>query len=228
MQMLRTRVVLVDDHTLFRKSLRSLLEQNEALEVVGEADGAATALQVLAEVTPDVVLMDINLGEGEPDGIEATRRVRELYPHLPVLMLTMYDSFEVVTETARAGAAGYVLKDAQPDDLMKAIAAVARGDGWLSPSMAHKAMEELAHAPAPQPSIPTRDAVAEYHLTPREREIIQLLVDGCTYQEMAAALGVGASCVKQLVATVYEKLGARSKSHAAAIAVAEGLASSSR
>ena len=227
--MLRTRVVLVDDHTLFRKSLRSLLEQNEAVEVVGEADGAATALEALAEVTPDVVLMDISLGEGEPDGVEATRRIRELYPHLPVLMLTMYDSFEVVTETARAGAAGYVLKDAQPDDLVKAITAVARGDGWLSPSVARKAMEELAHAPAmAQPSAPPRDPVAEYQLTPREREIIQLLVDGCTYQEMATELEIGASAVKQFVATIYEKLGARSKSHAAAIAIAEGLAASSR
>lgn len=219
------RIVVVDDHTLFRRSLRSLLAQEEQVEVVGEAESLDT-LQALLSNMPDgvsVVLMDYNLGEDVPDGVAATRWLNEHHPSLPVLMLTMYDEREVLARAARAGVTGYVLKDAEVEELVTAIRLAAEGKAYLSPQMTEKAMHEISRAPEERPVDPRSALPETYGLTRREMDVLQRIVTGKTYSEIARELFVSTSQIKQLAGSSFTKLGANDKAHAAALAVARGL-----
>ncbi|MBC7289448.1 MAG: response regulator transcription factor [Armatimonadetes bacterium] len=216
------RVFLVDDHELVRVSLRKLLESEDGIEVVGEAGSLAGLAEAVRKAAPDVVLMDISL-RGEADGFEGARMVKEACPDAAVLMLTMHADEAMLEEAAKVGASGYVLKAASPDELIAAILAVANGAGWISPQMASKLMDRIAGRQGRLG--PGRDeaAVARYGLTPRELEVLERIVKGMTYEEMAKELFVSRSQVKQLAGSLCRKLGARDKAHAAAIAVAQRL-----
>jgi len=213
------RIVLVDDHTLFRDSLKSMLESNGLAEVVGVSGDADEVLELVAETHPDVVLMDYRLGASSDDGIVVTRKLRRSFPNIPVIMLTMYEDRDLVVAAAKAGVAGFILKDSHSDDFNRALQVVAAGDAWLSPRIAKQVLVEVMTYSSDQDEGAV--AIQRYGLTQRELEVLGLIVRGATYAEMARALLVSVSEIKHLMGSILQKLEASDKAHAAAIAVGQ-------
>ncbi len=204
------RVLLTDDQALFREALATLLEVRPEIEVVGEAGDGAQALDRVAELAPDVVLMDLHMPV--LDGIAATRRLRAEQPEVRVLALTTFDDDEDVFAALRAGAVGYLLKDVSGDRLVEALLAAARGESVLQPSVAAKVVARFARlpdeaAPRPQPLV--------VPLSDRELDVLRLLADGCSNREIATALFLAEGTVKNHVTNVLAKLGARDRTQAA-------------
>ena len=206
------RIALADDQELVRTGFRMILEAEADFELTGEAADGEAALALIARTKPDVVLMDVRMPG--MDGIEATRRVP---PPTRVLVLTTFDLDEVVWEAIRAGAAGFLLKTAPADDLVRAVRVVAAGDSLLSPSITRRLIEAFAARPSPRPQAALGD------LTPRELEILKLLARGLSNAEIAAALVVEPSTVKSHVASVLGKLGLRDRVQAVVLAYESGL-----
>jgi DNA-binding NarL/FixJ family response regulator len=200
----RIRVVLVDDHPVVRAGVRALVDAQDDLDVVGEAADSAQAVAVVGETKPDVVLMDLSLGDG-PGGAETTRLVRELPSPPQVLVLTTYDTEADVLEAVDAGAAGYLLKDAPPDELFRAIRGTARGETVLAPSVATRLLQRAA---SPTPKV-----------SPREVEILRLLARGLGNKEMARELLVSEATVKSHLSHIYTKLGVDTRAGAVATAI---------
>lgn len=195
------RVALVDDHPVVRAGMRALVEGQEDLSVVGEASDAHSAEQLVAAVRPDVVLMDLNLGSG-PGGAEVTARLRALPEPPHVLVLTTYDTEADIISAIDAGASGYLLKDAPPDDLFRAIRGTARGEVILAPAIAARLVKR---------SGPT--------LTDREVEILGLLATGRSNREMARQLFVSEATVKSHLSHIYTKLEVDTRAAAVARAI---------
>jgi DNA-binding NarL/FixJ family response regulator len=204
------RVLLVDDQKLMREGLRVLLELEPDLQVVGEAENGATALEAYATYQPDVVLMDVRmLGM---DGVEATWRLRERWPAARIIILTTFDDDEYVFEGLRAGALGYLLKDVSGTDLAQAIRTVAAGGALIEPSVAQKVLAEFARLapPARSPDVGLPEPLSE-----REREILDLLAQGFSNREIGARLSLAEGTVKNYVTTILQKLGVRDRTQAA-------------
>ena len=192
------RILLADDHPLFRFGLGALLAATPDMQVVGEATTGEDAARLAGELQPDVVLMDIQMpGLG---GIAATRQILLASPHIRVLMVTMFADDASVFATMRAGARGYVLKDAEKGEIVRAIRAVAQGEAIFSPAIAARVIAFLA---AGAPATP---AVAFPELTERERTILQLLGQGATNAAIAARLGLQTKTVANYVSTIFGKL----------------------
>jgi DNA-binding NarL/FixJ family response regulator len=198
------RVVLVDDHPVVRAGLRALLGGQDDLVVVGEAGDLDAAERVVVAERPDVVLMDLSLGEG-PGGAETTARLRSL-PHPPqVLVLTTYDTEADILRALEAGAVGYLLKDAPPDQLFAGIRATARGETVLAASVAARLVRRAA---SPGPVV-----------TEREVEVLELLAHGLGNREMARELLVSEATVKSHLSHIYTKLGVDTRAGAVAAAI---------
>jgi DNA-binding NarL/FixJ family response regulator len=210
------RVVLCDDQTLVRAGLRLVVESAADLEVVGEAADGEAMLRVVAESAPDVVLMDIRMPV--MDGIEATRRLSAMKPSPQVVILTTYDLDEYVFDALEAGATGFLLKHAPPEELLYGIRSAATGDGLLSPAVTRRLVAEFS-ARRPRPSGDKRLS----RLTPREREILELVAGGMNNAEIAAHLFVGESTVKTHVAHALTKLELRDRVQAVIYAYEHGL-----
>ncbi len=211
------RVLLVDDHEVVRQGLRLLLETSEDIEVVGEAADGAEALSAVADLAPDVVLMDIRMPR--VDGIEATERLRADHPGTAVVILTTFNEDELLLRGLRAGARGYLLKDTNHRQLESTIRAAAAGDALLHADL-------LARVLAPGGSEdgerrPEAEAAARVGLTAREQEVLRLAADGLRTRDMAGALYVGERTVKAHLASIYLKLEVGTR--AAAIARAHQL-----
>jgi len=210
------RVLIADDQALVRTGFRVILDAEPDLEVVGEAGDGRETVELVPQKRPDVVLMDIRMPN--LDGIEATRRVTAL-PHAPrVLMLTTFDLDEYVYEALRAGASGFLLKDAGADELLHAVRVVADGEALLSPSITRRLIADYARRPPPseQPA-----ALAE--LTPRELEVLRLLARGFSNGEIARELVLGEATVKTHVARVFQKLDLHDRAQAVVLAYETGL-----
>jgi two-component system, NarL family, response regulator LiaR len=208
----RVRVLLVDDHTVVRRGLRLVFELEDDLEIVGEAADGREALERVAELRPDVVVMDLLMPV--MNGVEATRAIRAAYPDVEVVALTSVLEDRMVVDAVEAGAAGYLLKETRPDDLFEAVRAAARGEVRLDPRAQQRLMRELRRPAAPEPA---REA-----LTEREAEVLQQLARGATNKAIAQALGVGEATVKSHVSAVLAKLGLKSRTQAALHALREG------
>jgi DNA-binding NarL/FixJ family response regulator len=211
------RVALVDDHELFRRGLRDLLEE-QGFEVVGEASSGEQAIELAAKEIPEVILMDISMPG--MSGVEATRRIRIETPHTRILMLTVSADEVDVNEAILAGASGYLLKDASTEAIASGIGAVARGEGLLSPAIAGRLLErmradELASDLPPE----TRP-----HLTDREGEVLRLMAAGKENSEIAAALFTSPHTVKSHVSNILAKLEVENRIQAAVYAVRRRLA----
>jgi two-component system nitrate/nitrite response regulator NarL len=195
------RLLIVDDHTMFRQGLASLLGVDAAFRVVGQAADGEQALRLFEELHPDVVLMDLMM----PcmDGVEATQRLLETTPQARILMLTVSDADEDLLAAIRAGARGYILKDAHADALFEAIRRVHAGEAVLSPAVTLRVLQAVRAAPPPP-------APAE-PLTPREREVSWLLARGASNREIAETLMISENTVKTHVSHVLEKLGIESR-----------------
>ena len=195
----KIRVLLVDDHTILRVGLRSFLGYYDDIEVVGEANDGAAAAALVKELQPDVVLMDIAMPG--VNGIQATRLIREQYPETKVLILSQYEDSQYVLPLLRAGASGYILKDALGTDLLNALRGVARGETFLGPSIVKVLAEEVRHPGE------GKEATIE-SLTPRERQIFRLIAQGQTNAQIAEVLSISVNTVEWHRANVMNKLGA--------------------
>jgi len=206
-------LVLVDDHRVVRRGLRSFLEAFPDITVVGEASSGEEVLEKVESWLPDVVIMDL-LMPGGIDGIEATRRVRSITPHTQVVVLTAYTDDARVMAALRAGAIGYVRKDAEPEVLLAAVRAAARGQSMLDPALAGSVLQEIVSS-----------AEIKEDLTEREMDVLRLLAHGCTNREIAEELVVGAETVKTHVGNILAKLHLAHRTQAVVHAFKRGLIS---
>ncbi len=210
------RVVIADDQELVRTGFRVILSAEPDLDVVGEAGDGLEAIEVARALRPQVVLMDIRMPE--LDGIEATRRIAHGGSAPRVLILTTFDLDEHVYEALRAGASGFLLKDAGADELLHAVRVIAAGDALLSPSITRRLIEDYARRP-PAPERPA--ALAE--LTPRELEVLRLIAGGRSNRDIARELVVGDATVKTHVARIFAKLDLHDRAQAVVLAYESGL-----
>jgi DNA-binding NarL/FixJ family response regulator len=209
------RVVVADDHALVRSGVVGVLEGG-GLQVVGEAADGQEAVEQALATRPDVVVMDVRMPR--TDGIEGTRRLRRLAEPPAVLVLTTFDLDEYVFRALEAGAAGFLLKDAAPDRLVDAVRTVAQGEALLAPAVTRRLIERYLQEP---PAAPGSDPAAD--LSPREREVWQLLARGLSNTEIAAALVVTEATVKAHVTRLLAKLGVRDRVQAVVRAYESGL-----
>jgi DNA-binding NarL/FixJ family response regulator len=191
------RVLVADDHPLFRSGLRSALASLGDTEVVGEVATGEAAIERALELQPDVVVMDVQMPG--VNGIEATRRIVEASPHTGVLVLTMFEDDDSVFAAMRAGARGYVLKGSAQDEIMRAIRAVAAGEAIFGPAIAQRLMDFFASSPdGPPPAFPD--------LTEREREVLELIAEGQSNQSIARRLFLSEKTVRNHVSNIFTKL----------------------
>lgn len=212
------RVLLADDQALVRAGFRSLLGRAKTLTVVGEAASGEEAVRQAALLEPDVVLMDIRMPG--MDGIEATRRVLAERPATRVIILTTFDTDEHVFEALRAGASGFLTKEVEPAELRRAVEIVAAGDSLLSPGVPRRVIERFAHRPRP--------AAALHALTARENEVVRLVAEGRSNDEIAAALVISPLTAKTHISRAITKLGLRDRVQLVITAYEHGLVSPSR
>jgi two-component system response regulator DevR len=203
------RVFLLDDHDLVREGIRSLLESNADIEVVGEAATAADALVRIPLAKPDVAILDVRLEDG--NGIEVCRELRSAMPGLACLMLTSYSDDEALFASVMAGAAGYELKQIKSRDLIDDVRRIARGESLLDPKMVAKVVERLSNPP--------KDDTELASLSPQERRILDLIAQGMTNREIAEAMFLAEHTVKNYTTTMLRKLKLSNRTEAAVLAV---------
>jgi DNA-binding NarL/FixJ family response regulator len=210
------RVLIADDQPLARAGFKAVLEATGGIEVVAEAENGERAVELARRHDPDVVLMDIRMPD--MDGIEATRRM----PHHKVLILTTFGLDEYIIEALRAGASGFLVKDAPVDELVRAVRTVAAGDAQLSPTVTKRLLEQVARR---LPAAVQRDTDSLAELTEREREVLRLMAVGMSNAEIGSALVVSEPTVKTHVSSVLQKLGLRDRVQAVIYAYETGLIS---
>ncbi|MGH3510442.1 MAG: response regulator [Nocardioidaceae bacterium] len=210
------KVLLCDDQELVRAGFRLILDLEPDMEVVGDAADGRQCLRRVADLHPDVVLMDIRMPE--MDGIEATRALAEADSSARVLVLTTFDFDEYVYDAMKAGASGFLLKDAPREQLVNAVRVVARGESMLAPAVTRRLVERFVAAPPPGAGIPAPVAT----LSQREREVFTLVAEGLSNAEIAERLVVGEATVKTHVARVLGKLGVRDRVQAVVVAYESG------
>ncbi|HET8913481.1 MAG TPA: response regulator transcription factor [Ktedonobacteraceae bacterium] len=217
------RILLADDHDILRQGLKLLLGLQPDLEVIGEARTGQEAVASAEELQPDVVLLDISMPK--MDGFEACRLIRERQPDTYILILTMHESEEYFLQALRMGASGYIIKKAAPTDLITAVRTVAQGEAFLYPGLA-KALVR-AYVNQPNPSNNQREKSSLAHeleiLTPREMEVLRLVAEGKTNQEIADLLVLSIKTIQAHRANVMEKLGLQNVTHLVRFAIQHGL-----
>jgi len=212
------RVLLVDDQQLVREGLRRILHPDEGFEIAGECGDGGEVADAVARVHPDLVVMDVRMKD--VDGVEATRRLRVEPAAPPVLVLTTFDDDEVLSGALRAGAAGFVLKDAPGEELIRSARSVAAGDAWLDPSVTERVLATYRSA------APVRDdgaAARIEELTPRERDVLRLIGRGASNTEIAELLFVSEATVKSHIGHIFTKLDLRDRAAAIVFAFDHGL-----
>lgn len=218
----RVRILLVDDQALVRSGFRLILENEDDFEVVGEAGDGAQAIELAADLHPDIVLMDVRMPR--MDGVEATRELCRSGANR-VLILTTFDLDEYLYAAVRAGASGFLLKDVPPDDLVNAVRTIARGDALIEPRMTRRLLEEFARSPAPPAGAGTAAEAAGAGVadpTQREVEVFAEMARGLSNAEIAAALYISEATVKTHVAHILTKLGCRDRIQAVVLAYEGG------
>lgn len=214
----RIRVLLVDDHTLVRQGLRQLLEEEQDIEVVGEASDGAEVVDRVRELLPDVILMDINMPI--VDGVAATRQVQRDFPDIGVIILSMYRQDQYVFEAVRAGARGYLLKSARASEVTAAIRAVAAGSALIDPTIAGNLLKEFQRL---TPSAQSAQGNKLEQLTERETEILRLVSTGASNKEIANTVYLSEKTVKNYLSNIFKKLQLNDRVQAATYAVRQGI-----
>lgn len=212
----KIRVLLADDHTIVREGLRLLLEREPDIQVVGEVENGEQAVTMANDISPDIIVMDINMPK--LNGLEATRRIKAQKPSIGVLVLTVYDDDEYVFNLLKAGVTGYLLKKVASSQLANAIRAVHQGEMLLSPSIAQRVVEGYLHAPQA-----TKGQSFSDGLTKRELEILRMIARGASNKEIATALYLSVKTVESHRTNIFRKLDIHDRSQAAAYAVRRGL-----
>ena len=197
---MKVRLFLVDDHPIVRSGLRMLFQAEPDLEIVGEADGGAEAIVAVQKLRPDVVIMDVAMPG--VNGIEATRRIKEIAPETAVLALTMHEDEQYFFEMLKAGASGYIPKRAAPDDLVAAVRVVAQGNVFLYATLARFLMKDMVE----HETVADADVMADDLLTAREREVLACIADGMTSREIAEKLVISVKTVERHRENIMAKL----------------------
>lgn len=203
------KTFVVDDHAIAREGLRWMLGPDQGIEIAGEAETAGEAMDAIPASPPDVVLLDINLPDRS--GLEVLREMRQRFPDLPVVILTMHDDPEYVEEAVRAGAAGYLVKNASRDEVVRAVRAAFTGGAYIQAEVTRPLLAKFAREVRAEREPP--------HLSPRELEAVSLLAEGLANKQIAAHLGISEPTVKGYLRQVYERLGAADRAQAVAIAI---------
>ena len=213
------RILLVDDHILFREGLRALLLDHDNLEVIGEAGDGLEALEKARELMPDLILMDIAMPG--VDGVEATRRIKAEMPHIKIVMLTVSDSDEDLFQAIKSGAQGYLLKNLEPDDLFEMLDGISRAEAPISGKMAARILEEFSLQAQQQ----RLAAITRNGLTAREIEVLKMVAKGATNKEIASALFIAENTVRNHLKNILAKLHLKNRIQAAVYAARKGLIS---
>ena len=214
------RILLADDHLLFRKGLAQLLAGQPDFEIAGEAADGLEAVELARRLKPDLVLMDINMPRC--NGFEATRRIKAQTPEVQVVMLTVSDDEVDLADAVRSGADGYLLKDLQPETLFQQLRGLTAGEPPLSRSLTGKLFRQAVHQ-LKQASPMIAQVTARGELSARESQVLGLVVNGYSNQEIADELGIAHNTVKNHLRSILSKLGARNRAQAAALAVSRGM-----
>lgn len=211
------RILLVDDHDVVRQGIGALIAEEDDFELVGEASDGRTALEMVPELVPDVVIMDVMMPE--LNGIEATRRIIDMTGGVRVLALSMHSDKRFIREALRAGAAGYIEKRATFGELARAVRTVMDGEVYLSPSIAKQVVPDIVRA------TPSDEPTAAASLTAREREILQLIAEGHSAKNIGGLLGISVKTVSAHRRNIMQKLGVTSTAELTKVALREGLTS---
>ncbi len=214
------RVLIVDDHTLFRRGIAAVLSSQENLDVVGEASDGLEAIEKADTLSPEVILMDLNMPNCS--GLEAIQALQANKPHIHVLVLTVSEMEADLFAAIKYGARGYLLKKAEPEELVQAIFGIAQGNVMISPLMATKLLNEFRDLSSGLERKPIEDEDSK-KLTPREGEVLQFVAQGSTNKEIADALFISENTVKTHLQNIMEKLHLANRSQAAAYAIKRGL-----
>lgn len=211
------RVLICDDQAIARHGLQMILRSAPDLEIVGEAQDGEAALALIAQTTPDVVLMDLKMPK--LNGVQATKLIRKRFPTVQILVLTTYDADEWVFDAVRAGAHGYLLKDTPPQQLLTAIRHTLEGKATIDPGVAGKILSGFAQQPAP----PATKLIEQ--LSDREIEVLQLMAEGLTNAEIGAHVHLSEGTIRNYISTILGKLEARDRTQAVVTAIRHGLIS---
>ncbi len=214
-QMGKIKVLVADDHTILRQGIKALLDNQEGIEVVGEAKDGREAIKLIEELLPDVILMDIAMPG--LNGAEATRRIKKKFPKMKVLVLTMYANEEYISQTLNAGANGYLVKETAFQDLITAIKAVYRGEAFMSPSISKKVMNSYI-----QQDRGDKKKICEI-LTTREREILQLIAEDNSSKKIAETLFISPKTVETHRTHIMDKLNIHNRSGLIKYAIRKGM-----
>jgi DNA-binding NarL/FixJ family response regulator len=214
---MNTRILLADDHKIMREGLRSLLDKQQSIEVVGEAEEGRTTVRLVTDLSPDVVIMDIEMAS--LNGIEATRQIVAKTPEVKVIALSVHSDRRFITEMLKAGASGYVLKDCSFEELVQAIRAVMANRIYLSPGIADKVIKDYVRF------LPRTDFSVFSILTEREREVLQLIAEGKSTKKTALSLHVSVKTVETHRKRIMDKLDIHSIAELTKYAIREGLTS---
>lgn len=220
--MKRLRILLVDDHVLFREGIASLVAARPDMEIVGQAVDGLEAVEKTRELKPDLILMDIRMPNC--DGLEATRRIKKEWPEARIVMLTVSEEDQDLFEAIKAGAQGYLLKNLRPAALFELIQGVSRGEAPISPSLAAKILREFLQVTQKAPP----QGLSDVSLTDREKQVLQHVAQGAANKEIATYLCITEGTVKNHLHNILEKLHLHNRAQAAAYALREGLISESR
>jgi DNA-binding NarL/FixJ family response regulator len=210
----KVNILIVDDHTLFRTGVRKMLEAEEDMHVVGEAATGVEALEQARSLMPDVILMDIKMPD--LDGVQAARTLHREMPHVGIIFVTMFEDDEFIFQGLQAGGRGYILKDADPDTMLRAIRAVAHGESLLGSTVAQKVMRQFS-------ALPGKQAPLVDDLTPRELEVLKLIAEGRSNSEIAGELTISEKTVKNHINNIFSKLHVYDRSQAMLYAIRKGL-----
>ncbi len=207
------RIVIADDHPIVREGLAMVLNQEQDLAVVGQAENGLQAVAKVEELSPDVVLMDLQMPE--MDGVEAIHKIKASFPDIGIIILTTFDTDEHIFNGIEAGARGYLLKDSPPADVLSAIRAVHRGESLIEPRVASRLLERFSQL--------SRSSVPEEVLSPRETEVLHLIAKGTGNRRIADELFIGESTVKTHIIHIFNKLGVKGRAEAVAEGAKRGI-----
>ncbi|MCL6584954.1 MAG: response regulator transcription factor [Anoxybacillus sp.] len=221
---MKTRIVIIDDHRLFREGVKRILQFEEQFEVVAEGADGKEALALVEKYQPDIVIMDINMPH--TNGVEATRQLIEAYPDIKVVVLSIHDDENYVMHALKSGASGYLLKDMDADTLVEAVKVVAEGGSYLHPRVTHNLVKEyrrLAAGETGKAAPEKREVCLPLHLlTRRECEVLQLLADGKSNRGIGEALFISEKTVKNHVSNILQKLNVSDRTQAVVVAIKNG------
>jgi DNA-binding NarL/FixJ family response regulator len=220
---MKIRVLIVDDHAVVRQGLRMFIDMQKDMEVVGEGTNGIEAVELATRLNPDVILLDLIMPQ--MDGVEATRRILESTPHSRVLILTSFGEDDKVFPAIRAGAQGYLLKDIQPNELVKAVRETFQGKTQLHPDIAHRLMTAVSGSAPPQDEKQALPLEELQILTEREREVLDWIAHGLSNREIAEKMVISEKTVKTHVSNLLDKLDLEDRTQAAIWALKHGLGS---